>query len=182
MKLIQVSAKEHYQRIGRLYESAFPECEKKAFFRMVHRQKQENRSVDMWYLEKNGDFAGLAITMNDKDLVLLDYFAIDTNCRGGGLGSEALRALQEQYRDRRFFLEIESIYGEADNQELRQRRRKFYLNNDMQPMGIMADVFGTEMELLGYGDCAMTFEEYTDIYAHVYGRRKARHVKELPKT
>ena len=55
-----------------------------------------------------GDFLGLAITILYKDIVLLDYFAVDDNQRNNGAGSSALRMLLERYLGKRFLLEIEA--------------------------------------------------------------------------
>lgn len=133
--------------------------------------------MDIWALEKEQEFIGLAITMKSEDFVLLDYFAIAGEKRASGYGSEALKSLQEYYGNKRFFLEIESTHGKADNQEQRERRKRFYLANNMTEMGIRVDVFGTEMELLGYG-CSLDFAEYVSVYRDVYGRRKAEKLKE----
>lgn len=43
-------------------------------------------------------------------------------------------------------------------------------------MGILVDVFGTEMELLTY-QCSLTYEEYLSVYRQVYGERKAGKLK-----
>lgn len=133
--------------------------------------------MDIWVLEEKQEFIGFAITMKSKDLVLLDYFAIAGEKRASGFGSEALRSLQKYYGNQRFFLEIESTLGKADNQEQREKRKRFYLANDMTEIGMTVDVFGTEMELLGHG-CSLDFAEYTSVYSNVYGRRKAEKLKE----
>lgn len=57
---------------------------------------------------KEGEFLGLAITMHYQELVLLDYFGIDSGCRGTGVGGQALRELQRRYAGKEFLLEIES--------------------------------------------------------------------------
>lgn len=175
MELIRANAKMHFTNIKKLYQEAFPRYEKKPFWLIKYKQKQG--LVDIWVLEKEGEFIGLAITMKSNDLVLLDYFAIAGEKRASGFGSEALRSLQEHYRGKRFFLEIESTKGKAHNQEQRERRKGFYLANHMTEIGMTVDVFGTEMELLGY-DCNLDFAEYVSVYSDVYGKRKADKLKE----
>lgn len=112
--------------------------------------------LEWWRLRKLGD------------LILLDYFAISSKKRGQNLGSKALLLLQEMYKGKKFFLEIESVYSEADNLEERRRRKQFYLKNGMKEMKVMAYVWSTEMELLGY-DCQVTFEEYYALYENYFG-------------
>ena len=177
MQLVKATTKAQLKAIRTLYEEAFPDYEKKPFWMI--RLKNKQGKTDIWYLEKDGVFAGLAITMNTKELVLLDYFAVDEKRRGKGLGSEALKALQTYYNGRRFFLEVESTYDECENAEQRKRRKQFYLKNNMTETKIMAKVFKTNMEVLGYG-CQLDFPTYRFVYEYVYGKRIAENVIELP--
>ena len=172
MQLIHAT-QTHYKQIEDLYIKSFPVCERKPFSLILEKQKTGN--VDVLILEKNGRFLGLAITMMDKDLVLLDYFAIAEECRGTGYGSAALHALFDFYKGKRFFLEIESTYAEAANIQQRLLRKEFYLKNELTALGIQATVFETNMELLGH-NMTLTFEEYQDIYRNIYGAKKAAHV------
>ena len=162
-----------WKKIKKLYMSAFPSCERKPL--SVIRYKQHKKTADVWLLEEEGEFLGLAITMNSLDLVLLDYFAIDDSKRGKGHGSKALNLLQEIYADYRFFLEIERTDVEADNIEERKRRKAFYLQNDMTELNVHAVLFGVKMELLGY-QCNVNFEEYRNLYISNYGNLARKNV------
>lgn len=173
MQLTHASTNAHYEQIETLYEKSFPSCERKPFSLIL--EKQQSGNVDVLMLEESGQFAGLAITMMDKDLVLLDYFAIEESMRGKGFGSAALHLLFDFYKGKRFFLEIESTLVPADNKSQRLLRKQFYLANDMTELGIQANVFETDMELLGH-NISLTFEEYQNIYRNVYGTKKAAHI------
>jgi len=177
MKLVKAEKRAHWKAVHKLYESAFPDYEKKPFW--LIRLKNKQGRADVWYLEEAGQFIGLGITMSAPGLMLLDYFAIDENLRGKGYGSKALKALQEQYADRHFFLEIESVYDECDNTEERIHRKQFYLKNGMTEMKIMANLFGTNMEVLGHG-CRLDFATYSSVYKYTYGKRVMRNVREVP--
>lgn len=174
MKLVQAKTRQQYKKIKAVYESSFPKYEKKPFWLIKHKQK--SGSVDIWELRDQDEFVGIAITMKAKDLVLLDYFAIAEENRGEGYGSKALNLLKKYYKEKRFFLEIESTKGNAANQIEREKRKRFYLNNQMQEMGILADLFGTEMEVLGF-DFSLNFAEYKSVYEIVYGAKKVRKIK-----
>lgn len=176
MQLAKATTRAQWKEIHTLYERAFPECERKPFW--LIRLKNKQGKADMWYLKENDTFAGLAITMNAKNLVLLDYFAIDENLRGKGVGSEALKALQAYYSGRQFFLEIESVYEDCGNLSQRQRRKQFYEKNGMTEMNLMVHLFGTNMEVLGYG-CSLDFEEYRSVYRHAYGKKLANKIKRV---
>lgn len=122
--------------------------------------------MEVLSLTDNDDFVGLAITIMHEELVLLDYFAIDSMKRGSGYGGAALALLLERYQGKKFLLEIERPEESAINNEERVRRKKFYLNNGFSETGIDIKLFGVTMELLSY-NCSLTFEEYQGLYKHI---------------
>lgn len=176
MKLRTVVSEEEWSVLENLYKSAFPENERKPF-EMI-REKYFRKMTDVWVIEEEGTFSGFAITMNGKDLVLLDYFAICEEKRGMGLGGRSLRALQKLYEGKRFFLEVESLDVPADNMEERRRRKQFYLNNGMAELGVQAKLFGVEFELLGY-ECEVNFQDYFSLYDMIYGKYASQFLVEL---
>lgn len=176
MKLRTVTSETEWSQLEALYTEAFPDDERKPFA-MIREKHRENRT-DVWIIEEDGKFSGLAITMNGGDLVLLDYFAICEEKRGKGLGGASLRALYEKYQGKRFFLEVESLAILADNMEERRRRKQFYLNNGMTELGVNARLFGVEFELLGY-ECEVSFEDYFSLYDGIYGNYASRFLEEM---
>lgn len=177
MIMTQVKKLSQWQNIHRLYKTAFPKCERKPFALIWFVHQKGN--ADVWVMETEEGFTGFAITLNVRDMVLLDYFAVSDSWRGKGFGGQALRQLQKHYSDRRFFLEIESVYHAAENLAERQRRKRFYLQNGMTEMSVMADVFGTPMELLGY-KCRVNFREYQSLYQESFGKWALKHLTALP--
>lgn len=175
MRLIQAKTLKQWIKIYKLYKKAFPKYERKPFWLILRTKHREK--TDVWYIEEQQEFAGLAITMNSEELVLLDYFAISDERRGCGIGSESLAMLQLQYAGKKFFLEIESVYEKADNLPERKRRKQFYLTNKMTEMRVMVTLFGVNMELLGY-DCQVDFESYYSLYKKLYGKKAAHFVVE----
>lgn len=173
MKLVEIKEAAQFPEVEELYLSAFPKCERKPFSLMI--EKRQNDQVDMWRLEEEGQFCGLVITMNDADLVLIDYLAIVPEKRGCGCGSKALELIREAYPDQRVFLEIESTSVPAENHKQRAARKHFYLKNGLKELGIEAKVFDTEMELLTF-EKELNFKEYWNIYDNVYGKEKADQV------
>lgn len=163
-------------RIYRLYQSTFPRNEKKPFS-MIRSMHKKGKS-DVWYCEEDGKFVGLVITINGPDKVLLDYLAVHEKYRGRGVGSELLRQMRQQYAGKGVFLEIETVKESAENYEERKRRKKFYLSNGMTELGVLVELFGVEMELLGF-DCTLTFDEYHDFYRDNYNAWAAEHVKRV---
>lgn len=174
MKIKHPTTVFEWLRICGLYQSAFPRNEKKPF--SMIRSMEKKGKTDVWYCEKDGKFAGLVVTINGPDKILLDYLAVEKKHRGQGVGSELLRRMREQYSGKGVFLEIERVTEEAENYEERKRRKRFYVSNGMAEMHVIVELFGVEMELLGF-DCTLTFEEYHAFYRDNYNAWAAEHVK-----
>ena len=164
--------------IWMLYRAAFPRAERKPFSVIV--KMARTGRADLWTIRREGRFAGFAATVNGPELVLLDYFAVRKGLRGRGVGSEALKELMAHYRDRGFFVEIESTFEPADNLPQRRKRKQFYSNCGMEPMGTEADVFGVRMELLGVR-CHLDLEGYRSFYRDNYSPWAAEHIEEAAK-
>ena len=159
-----------------LYRSAFPRCERKPFGRITSMVKAGR--ADLWTIRMDGRFAGFAATVNGPRVVLLDYLAVTKSQRGRGVGTGAMRLLDEAYRDRGFFVEIESTFADAPNAREREKRKQFYVNCGMEPMGTDVDLFGVRMELLGTR-CHLDFESYRNFYRDNYSPWAAEHIREV---
>lgn len=175
MELKNVTSLRDWWKIRKLYKSAFPVYERKPLW-LIWQKKREG-CTDVWAIENEGKFSGLAITINGEDIVLLDYFAISDNKRGKGLGTLALTKLQEHYKTKRFLLEIESVFEEVDDLENRIRRKQFYLNNNMKEMHIMVNLFGTKFELLACNG-KVSYEDYRLLYHTNYGEWATEQIKQ----
>ncbi len=159
-----------------LYNKAFPASERKPFS-IILRMTRDGRS-DTWRILREGKFCGFATTINSDELVMLDYLAIQKDRRGTGVGTAALKLLLEQYAGRGFFVEIEEPFSPGDDLRDRQRRRAFYRACGLEPLGVMARVFGVPMELLGR-DCRLDFAGYQAFYARQYSSFAAGNLSEL---
>lgn len=156
-----------------LYRTSFPRAERKPFITIL--KKYRTGMTDIWCMESGGKFLGFAATMNSPKLVMLDYFVVRKDRRGQGVGTAALKEVMFRYADREFILEIESPYEPGPEQKRRIKRKQFYVNCGLEPLGIMAEVFGVQMELLGK-NCDLTFERYRNFYRDFYKTWAAKHI------
>ncbi len=163
-------------RLRRLYRSAFPRNERKPFA-VIRRMFREGKG-DVWCVLAQGRFVGMATTVNGRDLVLIDYFAISEKQRGKGVGKAALDCLRSLYPNKGVFLEIESPERPGLDQPQRKKRKEFYLNCGFAELGVRAKVFGVYMELLGMG-CQLDFEGYRAFYRDNYSGWAADQLEEL---
>lgn len=157
-----------------LYQKAFPKSEKKPF--SMIRSMHKKGKTDVWRFEREGSFAGIIITINGKENILLDYLAVDEKQRGTGIGSEILQLMHAHYAGKGVFLEIESVYEDCENKAERIRRKHFYEKCGLQSMEVFVWLFGVKMELMSFG-CKMTFEEYHAFYRDNYNHWAADHIQ-----
>lgn len=163
-----------WAQIYALYQKAFPASEKKPF--SVIRKMHKKGITDIWRFTRSGKFAGLIITINGSNHILLDYLAVEESQRGTGIGTEILQLMRSHYAGKGVFLEIESVYEECDNKEQRIRRKHFYEKCGMESMEVFAWLFGVKMELMGF-HCKLTYQQYHDFYRDNYGQWAADHIQ-----
>ena len=171
--LIKPKTVAHWLELYRLYMEAFPASERKPIW-MILKMHRKGKT-DIWCVVKDDRFAGLAITINSPDIILLDYFAVDRKRRGQGIGTAALKALLAHYDGKGFFLEIESTLEDVPELAMRQRRKAFYLSCGLVPMNTTATLFGVKMELLGNG-CYLDYRGYKNFYREHYNAWAAEHI------
>ena len=164
--------------IYKLYQKAFPASEKKPFWLIVKMHRKGTSHV--WRFTRNGKFAGLIITINGKENILLDYLAVEESQRGTGIGTEILQRMRSHYAGKGVFLEIESVYEDCDNKTQRIRRKHFYEKCGMTSMEVFVWLFGVKMELMGF-DCCLSYEDYHSFYRDNYNQWAADHIQQAEK-
>lgn len=171
--------KSQWKDLKKLYQSAFPSNEKKPFWLILKKQREGSSEV-LGLLDEENKLVGEIITIAWQDLLLVDYLAIAKDVRGKGYGAQAMKLLQERYRDRRLLLEIETPDTVCKNLQERIRRKHFYQSCGMDSMDYHVSLFGVEMEIMTY-KCQVSFAEYHEIFNGVYGRRFAERVTQIAK-
>ena len=156
--------------VKQLYKDAFPAIERKPFF-MIENQVQAGKMEIL--VVKDPGFLGFAITMVGEKLILLDYFAVSSLRRGGGIGGKTIELLKQRYADKCIVIEIELEDAKAKNNDERIRRKQFYLRNGYIETDIKAVLFGVDMEIMTNG-CDVTFEEYLNLVGSVIGEGRAK--------
>ena len=151
------SGKENLQKAKKLYESAFPSDERMPFSML---EKGYLKGIAEFLAVYEGSlFVGIIYVVLIKKYASVFYFAVGENLRGKGFGSRILSAIKERYPNRTIFLDIEKIDEHAENNELRLRRKNFYLRNGFSPCGLTITEFGVTYEILAFGG-SLDFDEY----------------------
>lgn len=159
MELSPICKKE-YPALRALYRSAFPAAERMPLSRFFALQKKGQ--AEILVLRTGGAFA--------PGYALLNYFAVEPDCRSMGLGSRALPALQQRYPNRQVVLEVEPPDHTAPNARQRQRRLDFYAKNGFLPCNLPVRLCGVALDVLTPGGQALDFAAYQGFYRPIFGR------------
>ena len=174
MKLLDAVRNGYLDRTMKLYDTAFPEDEKKDWQLMLNKRREGVMTIEA-IVSDDGGFLGEVICLTTGDILLIDYLAVAPDCRGMGVGSEVLKLLAADNPGKRLILEIESTLVDALNTEQRKRRKNFYLRSGMTPEKWRVDLFGVEMEILTLGG-RVSFDEYKELLTGVYGEKFGENV------
>ena len=113
-------------KIKKLYIESFPENERFSFSMMI---KNESGNYETFGFYQDGNFCGFAILLNSLDISHIIYFATLPELRGKGLGAKALGAMSRIKSGRRIIVDIEREQPDCEENEIRRRRKNFYLRN-----------------------------------------------------
>lgn len=184
------NAKPQYKRqLKRLYKQAFPWYERKPWALLEQtcaRGQAELLAVSQGRRQKAANFCGLAICMFWRDIVLLDYLAVEPKMRSLGLGGQIMPLLQQRYPDKRLLLESERPGAPHTNLTDCQRRLRFYQKCGLQDTGVTVRLYITDYLLLWSPGAAANgqppvFADYRDLYNGLFGPMTASrlHIEEI---
>ena len=144
MYLKKVDIKEFKKVIFREYKKIFPRLERKLY--MTLKKSYNHHITDIIEIIEEEQFVGFIITnfLKDNPYVQLEYIAILSEYRNKGYGTNAIKLLKELYKDYEgIFIEIEKIgQGKSDEEnQVRQKRAKFYENLGFCKMGFDLDLY-----------------------------------------
>lgn len=177
---IKTATPELYPFLETLYIDSFPPEERRPFSYLIQCTSQKKAQMLYLYDEEKDLPIGMAFTLEYEDMVLLDYFAISSHYRNKGYGATALTLLKELFADHRFFLEIELPDETAPDNQLRLRRKNFYLRNGMHESSLSAVLFTVPMEVLfANPEDEFDFTRYHELYVHCLGAELADNVVDL---
>ena len=146
--------------VSTLYERAFPANERRPLMPLVVGLKGRSEVISLW---ENDTYCGFMVLLTYRDIVHIIYFATEENLRGKGIGTAALKKLQEVKKGYRIIADLEKEYDGADNNEQRRLRREFYLRNGYIVSPVRYDWQGDPYEILVQGG-NITDEEFWEFW------------------
>ncbi len=172
------NSKQDIKNIHKLYKSAFPRCERKPF-KLLLMWAKLGKSTHYIVEDDEKNFYGFMLTINNGDLILLDFFAILPKFRGQKIGSKALQLFMNIYAKNRIVLEIEDTScNNAKNILTRIKRKGFYIKNGFTLMNYKVSLFNCPMEILT-NKTKVEFNEYKNILTSVLFEKAQKNIKLL---
>ena len=164
------------------YLRHFPREERKPYTTIM--QLVLRRCYDGYGLYQGNKLCAYALVMKNRGDVLLDYFAVQEDLRGQGVGTKFLNMLCHMFlqRGHTVFAEIE-MEDESDPKERaaeKAARQKFYTDNGWQVTRASLTLFDVDYKIIVNGGSACSDREAkervdsfyrTSIIAPVYKRK-----------
>lgn len=133
------------EALDRINEESFPECERNSLDDLYNTGHDGN--LDVLGIYAGNELSGFFVVRKYKRIVYLAYFAVSSARRSEGIGTKALKKLLEYYSDRQIVVEFEALDEKSDNNDIRRRRRDFYLRNGFNETGWYSFYDDTEFEI-----------------------------------
>lgn len=133
-------------RIKEIYETSFPKSEKFPFWVLKQCARENNVRLDAIIDHSTDKIIGMCFLISYDDIVYLMYVAIDKKYRNKGFGSLVLRDLILRQADISILLCIER--PSAEKEDIKARRKNFYLRNGFYETGCYIKDSGVEYEFL----------------------------------
>ena len=129
----------------------FPDDERKPLSR-IEQSIWEGRYLCVGAFAEEGEFLSYAFFVFEKDVCLLDYYAVVPKMRGKGIGSEFLKKAVEKCSSEVTIIEIEDPGSDVSEEEKKARKRRldFYLQAGAVNTKVHVLAFGVEYLLLEY--------------------------------
>ena len=167
MKAYQVTKKlKDFQVIKALHASAFPGSQYVPMTFLLRRAKRNTINFNAYYDEDI--FVGFAYTVTLNDLTYLFVFAIQSDIRSKGYGTQILNLIKEAYPTNRIVLNMLALDPKASDNEQRKRREKFYLKNGYSFADFSCEMNGNKLVVL-FQNKTCTPEEFLAIFKEFWG-------------
>ena len=132
--------------LTRLMERSFPENERMPMDTLLTRP-----GSDMLAIEEDGVFRGFISLLTRMDICHILFFAIEEDCRGRGIGTQALALLRQVKPGLRIIADLEVPDEHAPNAAQRLRRWQFYQRCDYSDTGVTYHWRGEHYAILSSG-------------------------------
>ena len=153
-----------FPQVKALYESAFPANERIPIKHLL----DDKIKREFWAFFDGDTFCGFSNSITHGSITNIVYFAVVSELRSRGYGSQILQAIHKQHPDTRLVVDIEVEEDSKDAEELerRNRRRDFYQRNGFDASPVDYVWQGVHYRLLTAGG-TITEKEFRDFWKEI---------------
>ena len=148
MITVRTAAESDFAAIKELYESAFPENERRPLEPMLRDFSGRTTIYTAW---DDGEFAGFAIALTWRDILHIIYFAVRREMRNRGIGAETLRLIREENPSMRILVDVERPDPALADNPTRLRRIGFYERCGYEKTSVGYALWGENYIILANG-------------------------------
>ena len=151
-------------QVKALYESAFPANERIPIKHLL----DDKIKREFWAFFDGDLFCGFSNSITHGSITNIVYFAVVSELRSRGYGSQILQAIRKQHPDTCIVVDIEVEEDSKDAEELerRIRRREFYTRNGFDSSPVDYVWQGEHYRLLSAGG-TVTEKEFRDFWKEI---------------
>ena len=160
-----------------LFLEAFPEDERPPVFIFKKTVKRKNSELLTFY--DKGEFIGFSLLCFYEDVAYMYFLAVVKEKRNQGYGGQILQSLFNLFSGTTIFLLHEEIDDKYRDNEMRKRRKEFYLRNGFKENGFKADEFGVVYDSCYHGSHPVSFEQYYSLMRYNVGKLVERNIKRV---
>lgn len=153
-----------FPQVKALYESAFPANERIPIKHLL----DDKIKREFWAFFDGDLFCGFSNSITHGSITNIVYFAVESELRSRGYGSQILQAIREKHPDSRIVvdIEVEEDSKNAEELERRNRRREFYTHNGFDSSPVDYVWQGEHYRLLSAGG-TVTEKEFRDFWKEI---------------
>lgn len=165
----------------------FPACELKPWNRMEGLVKAGKYEMLGMFQKEELLAYGCFSRMEQGSYLLMDYFAVSEERRGGGIGQQFLSHINEQYpKAQGIIVEVEALEQAQteEEQKIRARRIRFYEKTGLRLYPVFGRIYEADYQLMflpgseGFPTSAQLIEIYIKLYQVLLGEEKMKkHMK-----
>ncbi len=150
-----------FKEAKQIYFNAFPEKEQLPFG--ILKDNVESGKASFSGIFSDSQLVGIIYYTRYENLVYIFYFAIDSTIQSKGYGREAMKAIRKHFANDKIILLVEEISEDAENNEQRKSRKRFYLRNGFVGSGKIMTEGGVRYEMLHSDNADVSIEEYKKV-------------------
>lgn len=134
------------KKVKEVYMDSFPKKERMPYLMMLLMAKKEDTNFLAFYDEDV--FCGFVYMARSNNIIFVMFLAVDRNIRSKGYGSKILNEIFSLYPNDKIIISIERCDVDAEDIDIRLRRKDFYLRNGFIESGYLIELEHIKQEII----------------------------------